>query len=176
MGVIDLDARVKKLEQGGGGMDPAVIDQLEAAVTALEDAAEYSESEHVVGKWIDGNDLYEQTLALDWSDMVDPSVTSSEINGKIYTDLDADTVDIWIENAFMSYRGTDADISIQSCPLNYSTADKFVRLNIQHKATENSGKPYLYLDITYPGDILGTGKQDGWVFIITIRYTKPSAT
>lgn len=39
MGVIDLDARVKKLEQGGGGADPTVIDQLEAAVTALEEAA-----------------------------------------------------------------------------------------------------------------------------------------
>ena len=34
MGVIDLDARVKKLEQDAGG---AVIDQLEAAVTALEE-------------------------------------------------------------------------------------------------------------------------------------------
>lgn len=40
MGVIDLDARVKKLEQGGGGgVDPTVIDQLEAAVTDLEEAA-----------------------------------------------------------------------------------------------------------------------------------------
>lgn len=38
MGVIDLDARVKKLEEGGGGgADPTVIDQLEAAVTALEE-------------------------------------------------------------------------------------------------------------------------------------------
>ena len=40
MGVIDLDARVKKLESGeSGGVDPTVIDQLEAAVTALEAAA-----------------------------------------------------------------------------------------------------------------------------------------
>lgn len=35
MGVIDLDARVKKLEEGGAG--GAVIDQLESAVTALEE-------------------------------------------------------------------------------------------------------------------------------------------
>lgn len=35
MGVIDLDARVKKLEQDAGS--GAVIDQLEAAVTALEE-------------------------------------------------------------------------------------------------------------------------------------------
>lgn len=34
MGVIDLDARVKKLEQEGTG--GAVIDQLESAVTAIE--------------------------------------------------------------------------------------------------------------------------------------------
>lgn len=33
MGVIDLDARVKKLEEGGGG---AEIDQIEADLTALE--------------------------------------------------------------------------------------------------------------------------------------------
>ena len=37
MGVIDLDARVKKLEQGGAGS--AEIDQIEAAVTALEEAS-----------------------------------------------------------------------------------------------------------------------------------------
>ena len=38
MGVIDLDARVKKLESGeSGGVDPTVIDQLEVAVTALEE-------------------------------------------------------------------------------------------------------------------------------------------
>lgn len=38
MGVIDLDARVKKLEAGeSGGVDPDVIDQLEAAVTDLEE-------------------------------------------------------------------------------------------------------------------------------------------
>lgn len=38
MGVIDLDKRVKKLEAGGGGgADPGVIDQLEAAVTDLEE-------------------------------------------------------------------------------------------------------------------------------------------
>lgn len=34
MGVIDLDKRVKKLEQDGAG--GAVVDQLEAAVTAIE--------------------------------------------------------------------------------------------------------------------------------------------
>lgn len=36
MGVIDLDARVKKLEQGGGS-GGAVIDQIEADLTALEE-------------------------------------------------------------------------------------------------------------------------------------------
>ena len=37
MGVIDLDARVKKLEQGGGG---AEIDQIEADLTALENTVD----------------------------------------------------------------------------------------------------------------------------------------
>ena len=37
MGVIDLDARVKKLEQGGGGADPTVINQIEADLTALDE-------------------------------------------------------------------------------------------------------------------------------------------
>lgn len=39
MGVIDLDARVKKLEQGGGAVGPE-IDQLEAAVTSLENTVD----------------------------------------------------------------------------------------------------------------------------------------
>ena len=37
MGVIDLDARVKKLEAGEGSVDPTVIDQLEATVTSLDE-------------------------------------------------------------------------------------------------------------------------------------------
>ena len=83
MGVIDLDARVKKLEaeQGGG----AVIDQLEAAVTALDEEINgngtttfglagdvndlktsnpysYSTTEKVVGEWIDGSPIYQKTV------------------------------------------------------------------------------------------------------------------
>lgn len=182
MGVIDLDARVKKLEaeQGGG----AVIDQLEAAVTALEgdvedlqDANSYSGTDEiVVGTWVDGSTLYQQTFALDWTDFEDPSVTNSEINGKIFTDLSADTEVIWLENGYLTYQGEDTSITILSNPLNYSTADKFVRCNIQRNSEINSGKPYLYFDCTYPGDILGSGNQTGWKWFVTIRYTKPATT
>lgn len=67
MGVIDLDKRVKKLEQEGTG--GGVIDQLEAAVTALEsdvedlqEAADYSTTECIVGKWIDNRPIYKKTF------------------------------------------------------------------------------------------------------------------
>lgn len=80
MGVIDLDARVKKLEQDGTG--GAVIDQLEAAVTALEGDVEdlqegqiYSETEHVVGKWINGKPVYEKQIVY--------LVESTAVSGKL---------------------------------------------------------------------------------------------
>lgn len=90
MGVIDLDARVKKLESGeSSGVDPTVIDQLEAAVTALEETVNgdgetdlglvgdvaalqaeienlpvginYSTTEKEVGTWTDGKKVYQKT-------------------------------------------------------------------------------------------------------------------
>ena len=65
MGVIDLDARVKKLEQGGGG---AEIDQIEADLTALENTVgaigSYSTTEHEVGTWLNGDTIYEKTWDL----------------------------------------------------------------------------------------------------------------
>lgn len=47
------------------------IDQLSSSILTvsgkvedLEEAADYSETEHVVGKWIDGSDIYEKTITL----------------------------------------------------------------------------------------------------------------
>lgn len=92
MGVIDLDARVKKLEQEAGG--GAVIDQLEAAVTALEEQINgdgetdlglagdvetletavqdlddarptvFSATEKIVGEWVDDKPIYQTTFDL----------------------------------------------------------------------------------------------------------------
>lgn len=66
MGVIDLDARVKKLEQNAGNGQE--IDQIEAALTTLEETVEgigtYSTTEVAIGKWIDNSVLYRKVIPL----------------------------------------------------------------------------------------------------------------
>ena len=134
----------------------------------------YSTTEHVIGTWVDDSLLYEKTYIYEWSDMDDPNVVSStSINCKIFTDLSANIDVIWIENAYLTYTGT-GNISILSSPLNYSTSDKYTRANIQKRSDFNSGKPYVYFECTYPSDILGSGNQANWKWVVTIRYTKPS--
>lgn len=69
------------------------IDQLSTSILTisgkvenLEDAAEYSTTEHVVGKWIDGSDVYEITVD---NENISVSSTSSFVD----TSLDATNVE-----------------------------------------------------------------------------------
>lgn len=151
MGVIDLDARVKKLEQDGTG--GAVIDQLEAAVTALEGDVEdlqeghiYSTTEHVVGKWTDGiTPVYEKTIVY--------TVTSE-----------------------------DPTTGTLTIPHGVSNLDTVVSLSgvINHASVVPYGESFPSKDTTM-GRV--TVKADGievkitaswvdYIFIITLRYTK----
>lgn len=62
---------------------PAVVDTLIRGLDEVEDAADeqstYSETEHVVGKWIDGNDIYEKVV--DTGAM--PNTTTKNVNHEI---------------------------------------------------------------------------------------------
>lgn len=69
------------------------IDQLSTSVLTvsgkvenLEDAAEYSTTEHVVGKWIDGRDVYEKTVTGE-------EITVSSTSSFVDTTTDATGVD-----------------------------------------------------------------------------------
>ena len=154
MGVIDLDARVKKLEQEGAG--GAVIDQLEAAVTALEgdvedlqDAAEYSTTERIVGKWIDGSDVYEKSVKLE---------------GVVYTTANTN-------HTVMEIPGIALPISLTAM---FSNSTKTIYHSSPYVATDQAAKK-SYFDFDMENSLIYFISQDTWAsttMIVTARYTK----
>lgn len=80
---IFLEKRIKKLEENGGGGDTDLKERLDA-ITIL------STDERVVGKWIDGKDIYEKIVtvnnAVNNTNLLDASDidTPVEIKGTCY--------------------------------------------------------------------------------------------
>lgn len=154
MGVIDLDARVKKLEQDGTG--GAVIDQLEATVTALEGDVEdlqeghiYSETEHVVGKWTDGiTPVYEKTIVY--------TVESTATSGKLEIPHGVENMDTVVMLA-----GVINHISVTPYGESFPSKDSTMgRVSVKASNIE----------------VAITGAWTDYVFNITLRYTKTSTT
>ena len=178
MGVIDLDARVKKLEaeQGGG----AVIDQIEADLTALEeqingdgetdlglagDVADlqtavgdlqdghiYSTTEHVVGKWIDGSDVYEKSVKLE-----DVAYTTANTN---YTVMEVSDIALPISLTAM-----------------FSNSGKTIYHSSPYVATDTAAKK-SYFDFDMENSLIYFVSQDTWAstnMIVTARYTKTAS-
>ena len=150
MGVIDLDRRVKKLEQEGTG--GGVIDQLEAAVTALEsdvedlqEAADYSETEHVVGKWIDGiTPVYEKTIVY--------TVESTATSGKLDIPHGVENMD-----TVVMLSGVINHISVTPYGESFPSKDSSMgRVTVKASNIE----------------VAITGAWTDYVFNITLRYTK----
>ena len=81
MGVIDLDARVKKLEEGGTG--GAVIDQLEAEVTALDEQIN-GNGETSFGLAGDVSDLKTAAVPVQYEIEVESDVSPDSANGGCY--------------------------------------------------------------------------------------------
>ena len=201
MGVIDLDARVKKLEQGGGGIDPTVIDQLEAAVIDLEETvngdgetdlglvgdvaalqdslealSEYSGTETKIGTWVDGKDLYAKTYVFTSTDLDDATIDTTVIQGGMNLDIEAyDTIFVDFGASFM-FDSNQTTNGVKVQPLNYSAPDSsnsYTRTNLQLRSTVNDGKPYVYFKNTYSS---GSWYDDiahvKWFLVV--KYTKPS--
>ena len=150
MGVIDLDKRVKKLEQEGTG--GGVIDQLEAAVTALEgdvenlqEAADYSETEHVVGKWIDGiTPVYEKTIVY--------TVESTAASGKLDIPHGVENMD-----TVVMLSGVINHISVTPYGESFPSKDSSMgRVTVKASNIE----------------VAISGAWTDYVFNITLRYTK----
>ena len=150
MGVIDLDRRVKKLEQEGTG--GGVIDQLEAAVTALEsdvedlqEAADYSETEHVVGKWIDGiTPVYEKTIVY--------TVESTATSGRLDIPHGVENMD-----TVVMLSGVINHISVTPYGESFPSKDSSMgRVTVKASNIE----------------VAITGTWTDYVFNITLRYTK----
>lgn len=150
MGVIDLDARVKKLEAEGeaGG---AVVDQLEAAVTALEEATGYSTTEHVVGTWIDDSPVYEKTVVLE-------NVNYATANTN-YTVMEI----------------PDLAVPVSLSAL-FSNSAKTVYHMSPYVATDEMAKKSFF-DFDSTNSLIFFTSQDTWGstnMIVTARYTKAS--
>lgn len=150
MGVIDLDARVKKLEAEGeaGG---AVVDQLEAAVTSLEEAAGYSTTEHIVGTWIDDSNIYEKTVVLE-------NVNYATANTN-YTVMEIPNLGV--------------PVSLTAL---FSNSAKTIYHMAPYVATDETAKKSFF-DFDITNSLIFFTSQDTWGstnMIVTARYTKAS--
>lgn len=68
MALVDSITKLKKALNGTIQTVPALIETLKNALTGVEEASElvdssstYSTDEHIVGKWIDGSEIFEKT-------------------------------------------------------------------------------------------------------------------
>ena len=126
MGVIDLDARVKKLEQGGGG--GAEIDQIEADLTALEEQ-------------INGDGETDFGLAGDVSDIQADLVSvdlSSLLTGKAAV----------VTDAKLRKYGNVYEISILTDKTVATTLTSMVTLPVEARPTVKFGAAVTMLDIS----------------------------
>lgn len=196
MGVIDLDARVRKLEQGGGG--GAEIDQIEAALTALEeqingdgetdlglagdvsdleDAVEvlqtHSTTKRAVGTWIDGKTVYEKTYVFDYEDFHGQTIDGTVQKGQLWLDIPATYSTMWIDySASFLFNTVSSGTAVKSHPLNfYSTGGVYTRANLQRTDSSNEGLPFVYYENTYSASAWYSNISE-WRWIITVRWTE----
>lgn len=126
---------------------------------------EYSTTERVVGKWVDGSNLYEKTYIFGINDLHERAASSSEIHGQFW--LQESSALMWIEKGFIF----SESVSILSNPVNYPTRGEYIRSNIQCKSDINGGKPFIYYEQTYSASSYYT-YRDSIQFIFVIRYVK----
>ena len=122
-------------------------------------SAGYDMEEHVVGKWIDGSDLYECTYSTEWAVAASTSGAKTktlELNVPDVKDL------IWYEMIPISRKS--ANSAVQG---NTARALDFA-LTVAGDITVSSGK-VAFLTVTANANLTWTGFSD---VIVKIRYTK----
>lgn len=137
---------------------------------APSNPVDYSTSEKVIGHWVDGSTLYEQTFYFDFSDIAGGTQSQSVINGRF--DLPhIDYADMWIEQGFIINDIPDSSLTIKSMPLPISASSgAYTRIQIQ-KTSSNDGYPFIYIDINYNTSAI-YDKRDDIHFVFVVRYTK----
>ena len=133
----------------------------------------YSTSEHTVGKWINGSDLYERTLELTFNDLDGGTISSSRLNGRINLSTiignDIDFITLVDDASCITVPWNNTVSVLRSVPINYPNGSEYVRTNIQQ--LNNTGDAFIYMDCTYAASsyyqLLNVAK-----IYITIRYTK----
>lgn len=136
----------------------------------------FSTTPQIVGKWVDGKDIYEQTYVFTVNDFHGSTVDSAQMKGQFWTDIPTTYDSIWIDYGNSFLMNTNHTTSNpKSHPLNYlaAGAGTFTRTNIQRTNTSNNGKPFVYFENTYTASEWYSIRSDlRWY--ITIRWTEAS--
>lgn len=112
----------------------------------------YSETEHVVGTWIDGKTVYEKTISCGAL----PNATTKSVDMGISDTLDT----VWISEGFAMVSSTGSSVPLPNVSTNTSTGV--------------SGQTQIILRKNNKKIEIGTGvdRRDFNSSYITIRYTK----
>ena len=143
-----LDPGIYPLE-GGEVLDDSMIrhdanNTVRSKINALENKLNYSTEEHIVGKWIDGSDLYEKTVDIG----VLPNATSKQVNHGI------NNLGTIVEIKGIAIRSSDN--ASKPLPFSDPTATKIISLET------TSSVIYTETGTNYSA-------YNAWV---TLRYTK----
>lgn len=133
----------------------------------------YTPNETVIGKWVDGSTLYEQTFYFDFSDIAGGTQSDTVINGRF--DLPhVNYNDMWLESAFLVNDVPDGTFTIKSLPLpTIQNSGGYIRIQIQN-TTSNDGYPFIYLDVNWSISQIWSKRNDIH-FAFVVRYTKSAS-
>ena len=174
--LVNLNEEIRKGGGGGGGQIPALqlaVSQLQISMTQVKASvanvsAEVnaikqtlanlspSENEHIVGKWIDGSDLYEKTIV----ESVNITTNSSYIDTGVPSDS---VVKMWIVPG-MSYIENSTTV--------------FMPLPYVHSASTSIVGGFLDLSETNARFNIraGSGATGTQTLALTVRYVKKAQT
>ena len=134
---------------------------------------EFSNTEHVIGKWLDGSNVYERTYVFTSADMNGTWQISDGFGTLFYLPFGDEISKIWIDagNSFV-YSSTSGQItSVISFPLEFGGSG-YVRTSIQRTSGSNNGKMVVNFQTTYPSNAYNM--RASLTYIFTFRYTKVS--
>lgn len=163
---------------------PALTTTAKTLIGAINEAAQsggggthdFSSNWQIVGKWVDGKDIYEKTYVFSVSDMQTATISASVMKGQFLLDqISYDS--IWIDygNSFLMNRNYQTS-PVKSHPLNFVnpiSPIQFTRTSVQRLDEVNSGYPFIYFENNVQAASWYDIRTD-LRFYFTIRYTMAS--